>query len=272
MTSDKESQILCKRFEELARSAEYKYQNTFSAFLSMNEISLFYQFNSGNIVIPYSMFGGALDSERKMICFHGETYRVEDAMTTRNRNERVLSYEEYQEMYPIECIHIEPLNQKFADDLSHRDFLGAIMNLGIERSTIGDILIKENSGYVFCQQGISDYIVTMLEKIKHTNVRCKKIPIEDFNIQPNFIEITGTVSSVRLDSVISTAFKISRSQMIGYIEGGKVFVNGKETLSSSYNLKENDIVSVRGMGKFIYAGTSHQTKKGRYSITIKRYN
>ena len=272
MTIDKESQMLCKRFIELARSAEYKYQNTWSTFLSMSEISLFYENAANEIDVPYSTFGGSMDAERKMICFHGETYLVEDAQTTRYRNERILTYEEYQSFYPIECIQIEPLNQKFADDLSHRDFLGAIMNLGIERTTIGDILLKDNIGYVYCQQGISDYITSSLDKIKHTNVRCRKIPLKDLQIEPNFIDISGTVSSVRLDSVIAAAFKTSRSQMIGYIEGGKVFVNGRETLSNSYNLKENDIVSVRGMGKFIYVGMNHQTKKGRYSITIKRYN
>lgn len=272
MTSDKESQILCKRFEELARSAEYKYQNTFSTFLSMNEISLFYQYTANQIGVSYSLFGGTQDAERKMICFHGEDYQLDEGVISRNRNECVLCYDKYQAIYPIECIHIQPLNQKFADHLSHRDFLGAIMNLGIERSTIGDILLKDNEGYVFCQEGISDYIIGSLDKIRHTNVTCDRISMEDFKIQPNFIEISGTVSSVRLDSVIATAFKTSRSQVIGYIEGGKVFVNGRETLSNSYSLKDNDIVSVRGMGKFIYTGMNHQTKKGRYSITIKRYN
>lgn len=272
MTSDKDKLILCKRFIELARMAEYKYMNTFTSFLTLNEVSLFYQTLKEMPDVAYSMFGGTMEAERKIICFHGEAYAVEHAPHTTNRNERVLTIHEYQDIYPIQCIHITPLNQKFSDDLSHRDFLGAIMNLGIERSKIGDILLKENEGYVFCDDVISDYIVDSLVKIKHTNVKGEVIIPTELQIQPNFIEIQGTVTSIRLDAVISTAFKTSRSQITGYIEGGKVFVNGKETLSNSYILKDNDVVSVRGMGKFIFVGTSYQTKKGRYSIQIKRYN
>ena len=272
MTSDKESQIICNRFQELARAAEYKYMNTFTSFLSLNEVSLFYQKIKELPHIAYSMFGGTLDAERRMICFHGEEYLIEHAKRTGNHNEVILELDEYRDIYPIVCIHISPLNSKFSDDLSHRDFLGAIMNLGIDRSKVGDILLEQNDGYVFCEEVIGDYIIDSLNKIKHTNVSCTKIPFKELKIEPNFIEIQGTVTSVRIDAVIATAFKTSRSGMTGYIEGGKVFVNGKETLSNSYVLKENDIVSVRGMGKFIYVGTTYQTKKGRYSITIKRYN
>lgn len=272
MSSEKENQILCKRFVELARSADYKYMNTFTSFLTLNEVSLFYQNVRDLPDVPYSIFGGSIDSERKMICFHGESHQVEHATFTSNHNELTFSLEEYRDIFPIVCIHITPLNQKFSEDLNHRDFLGAIMNLGIERDVLGDIFLKENDGYVFCDEKISDYIVETLTKVKHTNVSCKKIQLEEFNLTPDFIDLTGTVTSVRLDAVISTAFKTSRSQITGFVEGGKVFVNGKETLSNSYQLKENDIVSVRGMGKFLYVGTTYQTKKGRYSIHVKRYH
>jgi RNA-binding protein YlmH len=93
----------------------------------------------------------------------------------------------------------------------------------------------------------------------------------DFDYKPKFQEIVGTVSSVRLDSILSVAFHTSRSSLTGLIEGGKVFVGGKVILSNSYTLKENDVVSVRGLGKFIYVGTSYQTKKGRYSVKILLY-
>lgn len=272
MTGDKESQMMCKRFVELARMADYKYLNTFTSFLNMNEVSLFFQTIQELPDVKYSMFGGTLESERKMICFHGEAHLVDDKNYTRNRNEIELELNEYKELYPIACIHITPVNQKFSDDLNHRDFLGAIMNLGIDRSKIGDILLKENEGYVFCEDMISEYIKDNLNKIKHTNVNCSYVEWEHFDIQPNFTMIQGTVTSIRLDAVIATAFKTSRGQIIGLIEGGKVFVNAKETISNSYQPKEGDIISVRGMGKFIYAGTTYQTKKGRYSITIKRYS
>ena len=84
-------------------------------------------------------------------------------------------------------------------------------------------------------------------------------------------KVTGTVSSVRLDSVIALAFSTSRSSIISLIEGGKVFVNGKNILSNGYNLKEGDIVSVRSKGKFRFEEVGSITKKNRYHISLARY-
>lgn len=83
--------------------------------------------------------------------------------------------------------------------------------------------------------------------------------------------VSGTCASVRLDSLISLAFKTSRSSMVSYIEGGQVFVNGKLITSNGYEPKDGDIISVRGKGRFIFDGVSHQTKKGRCSVRIMRY-
>jgi RNA-binding protein YlmH len=99
-----------------------------------------------------------------------------------------------------------------------------------------------------------------------------QIEQQDFRYEPKYTEVVGTVSSVRLDSILAVAFHTSRSSLSGLIEGGKVFVNSKEVLSNSYLLKENDVVSVRGLGKFLYVGTSYQTKKGRLSVKILLYS
>lgn len=272
---EKEELLLCKRFQELATSADYKYSNTFTSFLTLNEVSLFYQKIRELPNVPFSMFGGYLEAERKMICFHGETHRIETAKHVGTYNEIELTVDEMNEMYPICCVQISPVHTKFCDALTHRDYLGALMNLGIDRSKLGDILIdskETRQAYLFCDRYIAGYIKDTLVKVKHTNVTCKLVDYDEQEITQDFIEVHGTVSSIRLDAMIAVAFKTSRSSITGLIEGGKVFVNGKETVSNSYILKENDIVSVRGMGKFIYTGSANQTKKGRYSVTIKRYN
>ena len=201
-------------------------------------------------------YGGFDDAERKMLCFCGD--------------EGILRQEDL--TFPISCVKIEPQNQKFSDSLSHRDFLGAVLSLGVDRSKIGDILITDNTGYLFCTESIGSFLADQLLKIKHTNVSAAVIRGDNFSYQPKFTQINGTVSSERLDSILSVAFHSSRSSLSGLIEGGKVFVNGKEVTSNSYALKEGDIVSVRGSGKFKYAGTSYQTKKGRYSVRILLYS
>jgi RNA-binding protein YlmH len=256
MNLDKDEQLLRRRLLDLANTAYARGICVFSDFLNLNEQNIFISLKNELPRMKYFAYGGFDDAERKILCFCG--------------NESIEVQEEVK--FPIVCIRVEPLNQKFSDALNHRDFLGAVLNLGLDRSKIGDILINENEGYIFAHTGISSFIVDQLIKVKHTMVSTSIIDRSDFDYKPKFQEITGTVSSVRLDSILSVAFHTSRSSLTGLIEGGKVFVGGKVILSNSYTLKENDVVSVRGLGKFIYTGTSYQTKKGRYSVKLLLYS
>lgn len=255
MNMDKEEQILQRRFLDLANAATRRACCLFSDFLNLNEQNLLISMKQELPKIKYFAYGGFQEAERKILCFCGDdTIECQEDIS-----------------FPIACIKITPVNSKFSDTLSHRDFLGAALNLGIERSTLGDILIINNEGYIFCKDTIQDFITDQLIKVKHTTVTASMIEKSDFHYTPTLKEIVGTVSSVRLDSILSIAFHQSRSSLTGLIAGGKVYVNSKCVLSNSYNLKENDIVSVRGLGKFIYVGTSYQTKKGRYSVKILLY-
>jgi RNA-binding protein YlmH len=252
MNIEKEEQILKKRFLDLARAAEYKGICTYTGFLGLNEISIFFRMKNDLPNVKYDLFGGYTGAERKILCFYGE--------------ESVKAFSDC-----ITCIRIQPLNMKFSDDLTHRDFLGALMNLGIERSKIGDILVKEKEGYVFCESGISRFIIDNMDKVKHTSIQCSIMDKEAPAIEPEFKEIRGSISSPRLDSVIALAFNSSRSSILGLISGGKVFIDGKLVESNSYMLKEDETVSVRGFGKFIYKGLQNQTKKGRYFVILSKY-
>lgn len=227
----------------------------FSDFLNLNEQNIFISLKNELPKIKYFTYGGFEDAERKILCFCGNLSVTDETEID----------------FPISCIKVEPLNQKFSDSLNHRDFLGAVLNLGLDRGKIGDILILDNEGYLFTMTPISGFITDQLVKVKHTMVSAQVIERQNLQYKPKFKEINGTVASVRLDSILSVAFNSSRSSLIGLIEGGKVFVGGKSVLSNSYTLKENDIVSVRGLGKFIFAGTSYQTKKGRYSVKVLLY-
>ncbi|BCN31195.1 YlmH family RNA-binding protein [Anaeromicropila herbilytica] len=252
MRIEKEEVLFEKRIKELAQSAYNRGICTYTDFLNINEISLFYRYISYLPKISYQLYGGYEDAERRILCFYSDdSYLLPE--------------------FPIHCIRILPLNQKFSDVLSHRDFLGAVLNLGIERSKIGDILIKENEGYLFCNNKISSFIIDNLNKVKHTTIRCELANILEFEVKPTLKEITGTVSSLRIDSILSVALNTSRSSITSLIVGGKVFVNSRLTISNSYQLKENDIVSVRGYGKFIYQETVTQTKKGRFYIRLQKY-
>ncbi|QHQ62259.1 RNA-binding protein [Anaerocolumna sedimenticola] len=252
MNSDKEEQILRKRILDLARAAENKDICTYTDFLNLNEASIFFRIIKDIPNVNYDLFGGYNGAERKVLCFYGDN--------------SVKAFSDY-----ITCIQILPLNKKFSDDLNHRDFLGSLMNLGIDRSKIGDILVREKEGYVFCETSISQFIIDNLDKVKHTNIKCSVMDKDAPDIQPRFQEIRGSVSSARLDSIIALAFNSSRTSILGLISGGRVFVDGKLIESNSYMLKEEETVSVRGLGKFIYKGMQNQSKKGRYFVVVLKY-
>lgn len=252
MNQEKEELILKKRLLDLAKMAANRGTCTYADFLNLNEINIFHSMKQELPNVNYELFGGYNGAERKILCFYGDG--------------SVKAFSGY-----ISCIRIAPVNKKFSDDLNHRDFLGAIMNLGIERSLIGDILVKEKEGYVFLKSSIAPFIADNLSKIKHTTVQCETVEEDTPEIKPNFEAVRGTIASQRLDSVIALAFRTSRSSILSLISGGKVFVDGRLIESNSYMLKENETVSVRGHGKFIYKGLENQTKKGRYYVSLLKY-
>ena len=177
----------------------------------------------------------------------------------------------YTEDFPVKCIKIEPISKKFAENLTHRDILGSVMNLGIKRSETGDIIVGENEAYLFCTAKMSDYICSEITRVRHTVVSCtvtNDIP-EKFNDEKTETEIQA--SSERIDVIISKVFRISRNTCIVLFKEKKIFVNGKNCENNSYVLKENDRVSVRGFGKFIFKNKKGTTRKGNKIIIIEKF-
>jgi RNA-binding protein YlmH len=177
----------------------------------------------------------------------------------------------YEKNYPISAFKIEPLQKKFSEDLSHRDYLGAILNLGIERCKMGDILVEKDHAILFIHHSLQTFIQDELTRIRHTSVKTNVISVNELQYRPNTKEILGTVSSLRLDGLLSLVFGSSRSKLVAFIENGKVFVNGKLITSNGYQIKNNDIISVRGLGRFQFKEILSQTKKGRYYVALDLY-
>lgn len=250
---DKETIILKKRLLDLA---DLSYQNnmfTFSAFLSLHEQQLVEEICKENPFVTVTLAGGHEDCERRMARFG---------------NKEELGYEEE---FPIRCIKIEPLIVKFADALTHRDFLGAVMKLGIERNTIGDIFVDGKSAYLYCHQKIAEYLLTELDQVKHTHVKCRIVDPAEEMPAAKPVEKEVLVSSVRIDGVIAKVYNISRTESLELFRTGRIFVNGKLMENNSYGLKSDDHVTARGFGKFIFKQEVYKTKKEKLRILIEKY-
>lgn len=200
------------------------------------------------------VFGGFEGCERVMAGFFPEYMEAED------------------KLFPIRAIKIS-YNEKFSSGLSHRDFLGSVLGLGLTRDKIGDILIEEGYAILIVKSDIADYIISNLERVSHTRVKNEEISLESLNGREDKGEEKDIiVSSLRLDAVLGGAFNLSRGKVSELISGGRAFVNWKEELSSSKNVKEGDIITLRGTGRLKILELKGKTKKDRFVLNIHKYN
>ena len=178
-------------------------------------------------------------------------------------------YMEYEDIEcPLEIVQVEG-NFKFKE-ISHKDYLGAILNLGIVREQIGDIIIHDNFCQVVVTSGICDFLTINLNKVSRNKVIVKKISRDDIiPNSPNYKDISFTVSSQRLDCIISGLYNISRQDSLKYINGERVHVNYEKITSPSKEVEDNSLISVRGKGRSIIINVGEITKKGRIKVQAK---
>ena len=271
----KDEELLAKRFSELSRQSFHRGIITYTDFLNLNEQTILHALPKDSLYTGYILFGGYDSAERQMAAF-----LPEDALSLRGRYAAVPgnpaekeggSAGRYLFTNRMAVLRITPLHEKYSDALTHRDYLGAIMNLGLERRKTGDILIDGPDALIFIDAKLKNFLKEELTRIRHTSVSVSEEDWNDFQYTQKVQEIRGTVPSVRLDALLSLAFSTSRSKLTGLIEAGKVFVNGRLMTSNGYHIKEGDIISVRGMGKFQYVEQLSVTKKNRICILIHKY-
>ncbi|MDY3919387.1 MAG: YlmH/Sll1252 family protein [Candidatus Limivivens sp.] len=249
---NQEEALFQKHLVDLARIADQRSIVTFTDFLNLNELNIFHTYEQRFSFVKWKTFGGYEHAERQMAAF------IPDAL--------LFTWD-----YPIACLRIRPLNRKFAEDLNHRDYLGAVLNLGIDRSKTGDILTGEKEAWMFCTESMADFLCRELTRVRHTSVLCERCDSSGIQASLKTEVITGTVSSVRLDSVLAVACRASRSSLISSIEEGRVFVNGRLVTSNGHQLREGDLISLRGTGRFRFLEVGSQSRKGRYFIKIEKY-
>ena len=249
---NEESAYIAKRFVDLSRQANRKGIVTFSDFLAVNE-QLILQQNREKLESEYQMSGGYEYAERQMVAF------IPDALF-------------YEWDYPMKCVRIRPAYPKFAEKLTHRDVLGALMSLGIERSKIGDLIVNETEMFFFAKEEIVPYIIEQLTAVRHTVVTLDVNASSHIDYKPHFIEKEAITTSNRLDAVIAAICKLSRSESLRLIQEGKIFVNGTECLHNTYYCKQGDLLSIRGFGKVRFGETLGVTKKDRIRFSFQIFD
>ena len=171
----------------------------------------------------------------------------------------------------VVCLEIRPSNEKFAETLTHRDYLGALMALGIRRETMGDIVINGKRAYLFCLDSIAPYITGELSEVRRTSVRVSECDAALVSPAEEPGERTVTVQSTRLDALCAAVYKLSRSDAQRLFERELVLVNSLPPRSGGLPAKPGDIISVRGHGRFVFVDAAGETRKGRVKAIVRVY-
>ena len=223
-----------------------------TCFLSPRELEMA-RFLFGDLPGLHS-FGGHEEAERKMLIYLPD-YLDEDALTAEDS--------------PVVCLRASFFQ---GDSPSHRDFLGALMGAGIGRETLGDICVGKGSCDFFVTEEIAPYIEQSFTSAGRTHLHMERIPLTEATIpEPEVKEIKDTLASLRLDSVISSGFRIGRSLAAQYVNAGKAAIDGLPCEKPDKAVSEGAKISVRGLGKIKLVSVNGRTKKDRISVTIHKY-
>ena len=199
-------------------------------------------------------FGGYPDAERKMLIFLPEYLDN--------------SYLDDEDS-PITCLRATFYE---GDSPSHRDFLGALLGTGISRGSIGDICVGKSSCDFFVTDEIAPYLLQNFTSAGRTKLQLSSIPLSEVIVPiPEIKEVRDTLASIRLDSIISSGFSISRGLASQYISSGKASIDGLPCEKADKAVSDGSKISVRGLGKIKLHQINGYTKKGRISVIIHRY-
>lgn len=252
ITQNPEDRLLLAKVWDKINAGQRKNIPAHTCFLSPRELELA-RYLFGTLEGLHS-FGGWKDAERRMLVYLPD-YLEESSLM--------------EDDSPVVCLRAEFYH---GDSPSHRDFLGALMGAGIARETVGDICVGKESCDFFVSEEIAPYILQSFTSAGRTHLRLSQIPLAQASIpEPEVKEIRDTLASLRLDSIISSGFRIGRSLASQYVTQGKAAIDGLPCEKPDKTVPEGAKISVRGLGKIRLAAINGRTKKDRISVIIQRY-
>ena len=258
-----ENAVLLARIDDLCRRAE-RGEIAVSCFLSPKENRVVLRhIASKGMTGRCLMYGGYKDAER---C---RAYILPDYISDAEVFSDISPYLEKEDIVSLQIIG------SGYRKLSHRDYLGSILGLGIEREVLGDIVFEDTeneSAILFCDAVIADFLICELKKIANDTVKLKKTEISaDFVPKREFAHISDTVASARIDAVVAAICSLSREKAAMAVNSGIVEVDYETETRQDRPVNPPCIVSVRGYGKFRINSVSEQTRRGRYRLNADKY-
>ena len=247
-----EEKLLVRKAQDKLSASEKRYSVTSTGFLNEKEQALLKEQMIASDNVNIELNGGYEDAERRAMVFIPEYCSIDDEPQFCAL--RASYYKDY--------------------ELTHRDFLGSVLGLGISRDMIGDILVDKelHTADMIVKTEIKEFILSELKNAGRATLTLKEISLDELHFPKRETEIVkDTVASPRLDAIASSGFGISRENAAALIKSGRVYVNRTLCQSPDKAVTDNSTVNAAGYGKFKVRITDSISKKGRIFIEIERY-
>lgn len=253
LSSNAGERLLLSRALDQLHLADTRSIPTHTGFLSPAEAGLVLQLLSAIGGPSYCFLGGYDEAERCRCAFLPDWQSPED-------------------LAPEELISAVRAAWYPSHTLTHRDFLGALMGLGLKREAIGDILVGQGSCDILLLPELAPFVLQNLEYAGHEKLHVEPVSLDHLHFpQPKVKVVHDTVPSLRLDAVAAAGFSISRSKLSDAIHAGKVTVNWQAVTRADFPVAEGAVIACRGLGKCKLTEVGQLSRKGRVNITIQRY-
>ena len=241
-----ESQLLISRLEDLIWESEYS-TGSFIGFLNEREAALACSYLR-NRHIDFIVYGGYTNATRVYLSVNFDCNSSD---------------------FPISALLVSSKGKR---ELTHRDYLGSLMGIGIKRECVGDIVLQNSkSAVIFLRSEIVSYVLNELDKVGHESVTVTSYDGDTSKFGTATEELRVIVTSIRVDNIISSLLNVSRTESSQLISDDKVFVNYYQVSKPSLILNDTDVLSVRGYGKFIIGNILGKTKRDRLILSFFRY-
>ena len=255
---ERDDQLLLAAIEDKKQQCDERYMPTCSAFLDLRQCSLaeaHYKFTK------HFLWGGYPDAERKIMVFLPDYYQGDAA----DPDFRLQPEDEFLEVLRVSI-------PKGSRPLGHRDYLGSLLALGIDRSVTGDILVQPLGADIVILKSMEEYLLSSYTSAGRSTLTTEIVPIDQLRLSEVKVQIKrDTVASLRLDNLISSAFNCSRAKAQDAIRAGLVGLNGLQCIKPDAAVEEGDRITLRGSGKAVLKEVGRTTRKDRIAITIENY-
>lgn len=252
MTKD---ELIRSRIEDIIGQCRDGYYVTATGLLDSHEQAIARAASRNAAGVRTLLYGGYDGAERRMlVCIPADI-----PMTEEEACEDLLTV-------------VRVIKPAISRDLSHRDYLGSMLGLGIDRSVTGDILVRSDGADIIVLPEIAGFLLSEYKEVGRTHVKTEKADLSSLIIPEAHTQIIrDTIPSARLDSIVASAFKLSRSKAAEAIRGGIVSVDHIECLKPDAKIEEGQTLVLRGKGKAVLKEVGGESKKGRTWIVIEKY-